>query len=164
MDALVFMSDLEELVIHNGQPSSLGAKVFWSLVVPPVYASNLGVTTTPGGAGIPLCPSLRRFGLKYDRWLRRSEQFDLIPVFALIIQSRQHSKHSLESRCMDKKFQEAPLELIETSQMSINGFSCLAKVSGIKSTIRIPIYGVDECNPPTLLVCPSPSHSAATNY
>ena len=64
------MSDLEELVIQNAQPSSLGARVFQSvLVMWPVQASNLGVMPVPGGVFAPLCPSLRRFGLKYDRWL-----------------------------------------------------------------------------------------------
>ena len=39
MSSLVFMSGLEELVIHSAQPSSLGAKVFQSLVVHPVHTS-----------------------------------------------------------------------------------------------------------------------------
>jgi hypothetical protein len=122
MNALVFMSDLEELVIHNARPSSLGAKVFQSLVVQPVHTSNLGATSTPGELGAPLCPSLRRFGLKYDRWLRPSEQFDLIPVFVSIIRSRQHSNYSLESFSLwTTSDQKDPLELIERSQMSIKG-------------------------------------------
>jgi hypothetical protein len=45
--SLAFMSNLEELVIDNAQPSSLGAKVLQSLVVHPVHANNLGTTVTP---------------------------------------------------------------------------------------------------------------------
>ena len=49
--ALAFMSNLEELVIDNTQPSSLKVKVLQSLVVHPGHANNLG---TPGSSrGIP---------------------------------------------------------------------------------------------------------------
>ena len=134
VDALGFMSGLEELVIHNAQPSSLGAKVFQSLVVQPVDASNLGATPTPGECSTPSCPSLRRFGLKYDRWLRPSEEFDLIPVLMSIIRSRQHSRHPLESfRLWTTRDEERPIMLIESSQTSIEGFRLLARESRIKT-------------------------------
>ena len=130
MRSLVFMSDLEELVIHSAQPSSLGAKVFQSLVVHPVHTSNMGTASSPGELSAPLCPSLRRFELKYDRWLRPTEQSDLIPVLALFIQSRQHSNHALERFCLwTTSDQEDPLELIERSQMSVEGFRRLAEES-----------------------------------
>ena len=125
------MSDLEELVIHSAQPSSIGATVFQSLAVHPVHTSKMGTTSSPGEPSAPLCPSLRRFVLKYDRWLRPTEQFDLIPVFVSFIQSRQHSNHALESFDIwttgDRK---DPLELIEGSQMSVEGFRQLAEESG----------------------------------
>ena len=138
VNALAFMSGLEELVIHNARPSSLGAKAFQPLVaqrgyVKRVSASNPHTTLTSGEFGAPLCPSLRRFGLKYDRWLRPSEQFDLIPVFASIIQSRQHSKYSLESfRLWLTSDEKDPLELVERSEMSVEGFRRLAEKSGVK--------------------------------
>ena len=69
MSSLVFMSDLEELVIQCAQPSSLRAIVFQSLVLHPVHASNMGTTSSPGELSAPLCPLLRQFGLKYDCWL-----------------------------------------------------------------------------------------------
>ena len=126
MDALVFMSDLEELVIYNAKPSSLGAKVLQSLIIHPVLASNLGATSTPGELGAPLCPLFRRFGLKYDRWLRPSEEFDLIPVMVSIIQSREHSNCSLESfNLWISSDQKDPFELIEGSKMSLEGFARL---------------------------------------
>ena len=137
MSALGFMSNLEELVIHNMQPASLGAKVFHSLFIQPGHAGNLRA---------PLCPLLRRFGLKYDRWLRPSEQFNLIPVFMSIIWSRKHSNYSLESFILwTRSDQNDPLELIERSEISYKGFQRLAKEIGIgENFIGSYIYGVDK--------------------
>ena len=121
--ALTFMSNLEELVIHNAQPSSLGVKVLRSLVVHPVYANNLGPTATPGAWNTPVCPSLKRFGLRYRRWLRPNEHFDLIPEFMSIIRTRRESKFFLQSfRLWARSDQKAPLELMKGSWMSDEGF------------------------------------------
>jgi len=112
--AFAYMSDLEELVFHNAQPSSLGVKALQSLVV------LSGTTATPEELNTPVCPSLKRFGLRYRRWLRPSEQFDLIPVFASIIQSREQSKCPLQSfRIWRSSDQVNPLELIGRSQLGI---------------------------------------------
>ena len=136
MNSLVSMSNLEELVIHSARPSSLGATVFQSMVVYPVHASNIGMTSSPGELGVPLCPSLRRFGLKYDRWLRPTEQFDLIPVLVSLIQSRQHSNYTLERFDLwTMSDQEDPLELIKRSQMNVEGFKQLAHMSGIQEDL-----------------------------
>ena len=133
---LALLSDLEELVVHNVHPASLGAKVFQSLVVQPPHISKPGARLAPGEWGAPLCPSLRRFGLKYDRWLRQSEQFDLIPVFVSIIRSREHSNHSLESFDLwTTSDQKDPLELVERSKISIEELKRLAKESGIKEEL-----------------------------
>ena len=130
LSSLVFMSHLEELVIYCARPSSLGTTVFQSLVLHPVHTSNMGMTSPPGELGAPLCPSLRRFGLKYDRWLRPTEEFDLIPVLVSFIQSRQHSNYALESFDLwTSSGQKDPLGLIEGSQMSIEGFRRLAAES-----------------------------------
>ena len=116
-------------MIHSAQPSSLRTTVFQSLVLHPVHTSNMGATSTAGELGAPLCPSLRRVGLKYDRWLRPTEQFDLI-VLASFIQSREHSKYALASFDLwTTSDQKDPLELIERSQMSIEGFRRLAEES-----------------------------------
>ena len=129
MTSLVSMSNLEELVIYSAQPSSLGAKVCQSLVVHPVNTGNAGVTSTPGQLGAPICPSLRRFGLNYDRWLRPSEEFDLVPVFVSIIQSRRQSKCSLQS--FNLRIMGDRVELIEGSEMSDKGFNHLhRKIKG----------------------------------
>jgi hypothetical protein len=112
------MSNLVELVIESAQPSSLRVGALQSLVLQPVHASNLGTTATPGGRNTPICPSLKLLGLRYRRWLRRSEHFNLIPEFKSIIWSRQRSTFSLQSfRIWTRGDQEHPLELIEGSQI-----------------------------------------------
>jgi hypothetical protein len=131
--ALNFMSNLKELVIYNAQPSSLGAKVLQSLVVHPVHADNSGTTVTSGGWNTPVCPSLKRFGLRYRRWLRPTEHFDLIPDFVCIIWSRQQSTFSLQSfRIWTRSDQGDPLELLEDSQINRIGFERLANDCAIK--------------------------------
>ena len=133
MSSLGFMSDLEELAIQIAQPSSLGATVFQSLVVYPVQTSNMGATSSPGELSAPLCPSLRRFDLEYDRWLRPTEQFDLIPVLVSFIQSRKHSVYALKSFSLwTTRDKEDPCKLVKRSQVNIDGFKWLAGVSGIQ--------------------------------
>ena len=137
MRSLVFMSNLEELVIHCAQPSSLQATVLESLVLHPVHTSNTGMASSPGALSAPLCPSLRRFGLKYNRWLRPTEQFDLIPVLVSFIQSRQHSNYALESFDLwTTSERRTPLKLIERSQMNIEGLKQLAEEAGIGEDVQ----------------------------
>jgi len=117
--ALTYMSNLEELVIDNAQPSSLGVKALQSLVV------LSGITVTPGECNTSACPSLKRFGLRYHRWLRSGEHFDLIPVFKYIIRSRQQSMFPMESFRIWASDRVHPLELIEGSAVSSKGFELL---------------------------------------
>ena len=125
--ALAFMSRLEELQINNAEPSSLGVKVLQSLVVHQVHADVIGTTAIPVGWNTPVCPSLKRFRLRYRRWLRSSEYFDLIPEFISIIWSRQQSGIPLQSFYVWKNTdQEHPVELIEGSWISLKGFEWLA--------------------------------------
>ena len=142
VNALAFMPGLEELVIHGARPSSLGAKVFQSLIVQPVHSNNLGTASTPGQLGVPLCPLLRRFGLKYDRWLRPTERFTLGPVFKSIIQSRHHLNPSLESFDLwMRSNQKDPLELIGTSGVDLNGFERLEREKeNIASSLYFRVY------------------------
>jgi len=117
------MSNLEELVISNAQPSSLGVKVLRSLVVYPVPANNVGLAATPVAWNPPVCPSLKRFGLRYHRWLRPREHFDLIPEFMSIIRTRRESMFFLQSfRIWARSDQRDPLELMKGSWMSDEGF------------------------------------------
>ena len=133
MNALTFMSHLEELVIVNTYPSSPGVKVLQSLIAQPVHTNNSGAISATGEWVAPLCPLLRRFGLKYRRWLRTSEHFDLILDFLSIISSRTHSNCSLQSfRVWTRSDQEDPWELVEKSQIAPYKFQRLADESGIK--------------------------------
>jgi hypothetical protein len=130
--AFDFMSNLEELVIESAQPSSLGVKVLQLLVVHPAHANNSG-TTTRGRGNTPVCPSLKRFGLRYRRWLRPGEHFDLIPEMVSIIWSRQRSKFSLQSFHIWKgSEQNDPLELIEGSWINLKAFEHLANDGAIE--------------------------------
>ena len=127
--ALVSMSNLEYLVIESAQPSSLGAKVLQSLIV---HANNMDTTSTPGGLNTPVCPSLLRFGLRYRRWLRSSEHFDLIPDIMSIACSRQLSMFHLQGFSVWRSSdQEDPLELIQGSWINLDGFERLANYSSI---------------------------------
>jgi len=137
--ALAFMSNLEELVIHNAQPSSLGVKVLRAFVVQPVQTNNLGTISTPGGRNTPICPSLKRFGLRYRRWLRPSEHIDLIPEFMSIIWSRRLSNFSWQSfRIWTSSNQKNPLELIEGSGISFEGLSRLVATNTTSMAIPSP--------------------------
>jgi hypothetical protein len=127
--ALVFMPNLEELVIDNAQPSSIGVKALRSLVIHRVHANKMGPTDLPAECNAPACSSLRRFGLRYRRWLRPSEHFDLIPVFISIIRSRQQSLQSF--RVWTPSDQNHPLELIEGSSISFKGLGRLKEYAGI---------------------------------
>ena len=132
--ALPFMSDLEELVIESARPSSLGAKVIQALIFQPDHASDMSATSTFKESCAPLCPSLKRFGLKYRRWLRKSEHFKLIPDFESVISSREHSDYALQSFSIwMTSNQQDPLELIENSRMSHGGLERLANESKMKN-------------------------------
>ena len=131
--SFAFMSNLEELLIENVQPSSLGVQVLQSVVIHPDHANGLGTTTTHGGENAPVFPSLKRFGLRYRRWLQASEHIDLFTEFVSIIWSRQQSRLPLQSfriwLCSDQK---SPFELISGSQISFEVFERLANDGEVK--------------------------------
>ena len=160
ISALSFMSDLEELVIESAGPSSLGARVIQALIFQPVHASNPDATPTdPGEWREPLCPSLKRFGLKYRRWLRQSEQFNLIPDFKSVISSREHSKYALQSFSIWlTSDQQTPLELIEKSQMIDGGLERLVEMSEKKREKLMITKLVQPALYPPLFI-PTPSNS-----
>ena len=131
--AFTFLSNLEELVIDNAHPSSLGVKALQALVVQSDQANNMGTTATQGGQYTPLCPSLKQFELRYRRWLRPSEHFDLIPGLLAIILSRQQSKFSLRSFLIWKESgQKEPLELIEKTWISLKTIEGLTNNDAFK--------------------------------
>jgi len=132
MNALTSMTHLEELVISNARPSSLRAKGLQPLIAQPVHASSTGTRSTSTKWEVPLCPSLRRFGLKYHRWLRPSEHFDLIPDFLTIISSRRRSNCLLDSFSVwVRSEQKDPFELITAGCLNLSGVELLADESRI---------------------------------
>ena len=154
VNALGFMSNLEELVVSNARPCSLGAKALESLIIQPVHASNLSATSTPGELGAPSCPLLQRFGLKYNRWLRPCEEFDLISVFGSIIRSRQYSKCPLQRFSVwVPGYQKDPIELIEGPSLgisprtthhlsSLGGYLCLGILTSSKEKWSFGQYSI----------------------
>ena len=160
ISALSSMSDLEELVIESAGPSSLGAKAIQALIFQRVHASNPGARPTPGA----LCPSLKRLGLKYRRWLRQSEQFNLIPDFKSVISSRERSNYALQSFSiwMTSNQQEA-LELIEKSRMSYRALEHLANGSVMKREKFITMRRFDWIPRGPRPLPPIPTASRRTN-
>ena len=131
--SFAFMSNLEELVIENAGPSSLGVQVLQSLIIHQVHANSLGTATTHEGENTPICPSLKKFGLRYRRWLQPSDHIDLFPEFISIIWSRQQSRFSLQSfRVWKGSDHKNPLELVEGSWISFEAFESLANNGEIK--------------------------------
>ena len=116
--SLTSMPYLEELIIESAGPSSLGAKVLQSFIWLH-HARDTGAISTPSAQCTPLFPSLKRFGLKYRRWLRQSEHFSLVSDFMTIIISREGSIYALQSfKIWMPDNQMAPVELIENLRMS----------------------------------------------
>ena len=147
ISALALMSDLEELVTGNARPSSLGVRVLQSLIVRPVHASNTGKTSTPEKRDPPLCPSLRRMGLKYRRWLRASEHFDLTPIFWSIIRSRERSNCARQLfRVWRKGDEEDPLELVGISRIVVNRVERVLNESGSDTQPMWPRYSDERTN------------------
>ena len=137
--AFPLMSNLEELVIESAQPASLEVKALRSLVVHTVRANNRGTTAAPVGWNAPVCPSLTRFGLRYRRWLRESEHFDMIPEFMSIIWSRQQSGIPLDHFWVwISSDQKDPVELIEGAWISHKGFELLAN-DGARNLLQLVV-------------------------
>ena len=117
------MSHLEELVIESAEPSSLGAKVFQPFIMQADHKIDIGETPASKEWCAPLCPSLKRFGLKYHRWVRRSEHFSLIPRGPRV---HYHVKGMFNLRAsklqhMDDKQSSAPVGIDEESRISWAG-------------------------------------------
>ena len=139
--SLAFMPYLEELVIESAEPSSLGAKVFRSFIMHTDHKIDIGAISTSKEWCAPLCPSLKRFGLKYRRWVRRSEHFNVIPDIVSLIMSREHSIHALQGFSIWRASNH-PLELIEESRISQAALESLANESGIeREMFSWPPYG-----------------------
>ena len=155
ISALAFMSHLEELVIESAEPSSLGAKVFQSFIMQANHKIDIGAPSTPKEWSAPLCPSLKRFGLKYRRWVRRSEHFGLIPDFVSMIMSRERSIYALQSFSIWMTTnQEHPLELIEESRISRAALESLANESGIEEEISSWVSHGDQGRQEERLIVP----------
>ena len=59
-----------------------------------------------------ICPSLRRLELKYERWLRRTDQLDVLPPLLAIGWSRWYTPTALESFCLRFKRSDAQWKVL----------------------------------------------------
>jgi hypothetical protein len=127
--ALESMSNLEELILTNLRPSSLHPALFAAFIAQPPHQKDWDVIPVIGEWHVTLCPSLKILGLRYDRWLRPTEQFTLTPTFMAIIWSRKWSRCSLQSfRIWLTDGQTEPLELIGESQTRLRELGLLHSV------------------------------------
>jgi len=84
MEALASMPNLQELLLTNLLPTSLHGGFFEALIPRPSPEDDWNTALAIGKWHMRLCPSLVEFGLWYTRWLRPTEEFDLVPTFMAI--------------------------------------------------------------------------------
>jgi hypothetical protein len=98
---------VEELVLGLVRPHALG-KQFLLAMVAKEGRGNPNPTSNEAAEGVStidsspawtasLCPNLRVLGLKYRRWLRESENDELIPLLQKIVETRSKSDMPLHS-------------------------------------------------------------------
>ena len=116
------MPHLEKLLLNNLVPASLHGGFFGALIARPPCEKK-EVTHVTEGWNTTLCPSLKVFGLQYNRWLRSTEEFNLAPMFMAIIWSRKWTK------CPLQRFhiwwtgdQKEPMELARKSWTELKEF------------------------------------------
>ena len=95
---------LEELRLDIERPSALGQYFFTSLLAKPT--NDLKRYFHPKRGALPMrmrtwrsaiCPSLKKLELKYERWLRETDQLDILPPLMALSWSREGTKTPLES-------------------------------------------------------------------
>ena len=104
LSALRLLPALNELQLDISRPCVLGRRFFMALHAKPVDDPNRKFDRKseyrPKDIEIwesRICPSLRRLELKYKRWLRRTDQLDVLPPLLAIGWSRWYTSRTLES-------------------------------------------------------------------
>jgi len=88
IEALASMPNLRELILTNLLPTSLHGGFFEALIPRPSPEDDWNTALAVGKWHMRLCPSLVELGLWYMRWLRPTEEFELVPIFMAIAWSR----------------------------------------------------------------------------
>jgi len=116
ISALRLLPDLRELSLTLPRPSALGRRFFTALLAQP---ATMPLITVPGGFPesspwfdwaekqkrwyTAICPSLSVFQLWYQRWLRPSEQIEMVAPLLALGWTRQKTVTPLRSLCVHMK-------------------------------------------------------------
>ena len=93
INALTMLPELEELYLGVVRPDGLGKKFFGAL------QAKKGKGSRPSSAShvSMLCPNLRKFGIRFRRWLHDNERDEITPLLRKVVDSRRKSDTPLES-------------------------------------------------------------------
>ena len=107
INALRLLPNLEELVLGLARPSALGKRFFNSMIARksketssfpgPNSASAQSDRATSDLLVAPLIPNLKSFGVRYQRWIRGTEEDNVTPLLKEIVQSREKTEVPLRS-------------------------------------------------------------------
>jgi len=130
IEALASMPNLRELLLTNLLPTSLHGGFFEALIPRPSPGDDWSTALAVGEWHMRLCPSLVELGLWYTRWLRPTEEFELVPTFMTIAWSIKWITGSLERfhiRFADD--QKEPLGLsVHSSSTFLMAFELMASL------------------------------------
>ena len=116
ISVLRFLSNLRELSLELPRPSALGRYFFTALLAQP--ATMPSITPSPGyrvssqwfqwaekqnGWYTAICPSLRVFKLRYQRWLRPGEQIGMVAPLLALGWTRHQTATPLHNFCIHMK-------------------------------------------------------------
>ena len=105
LSALKLLPALNELQLDIARPCVLGRRFFKALLAKPIYEPK-GKFDRNWGEAHPqhvkywkssICPSLKKLVLKYERWLRSTDQLDILPPLMAIGWSRRGTTTPLKS-------------------------------------------------------------------
>jgi len=120
LSVLELLPALNELQLDITRPCMLGRRFFMALLSKPLGDPKGGIDRNWGDDPPEhvknwesrICPSLRRLELKYERWLRSTDQLDILPPLMAIGWSRGKSTTPLESFCLCFKGSDAQWKVL----------------------------------------------------
>jgi hypothetical protein len=161
---LVLMPALEKLALDLTGPSSFGEGFFADLMARPLQKQHWDLLPI-GSWKSPCCPALVVLELKYGRWLRQTEEFQLAAVFAALVWTRRKTHYKMRrfavippadvSACWD--FVGEPIRCLKAFGLLSGGvddeectsFDVSATVQGIlKLPPKLPIWSGLHVPPP----------------
>jgi hypothetical protein len=120
LSILRLLPALEELRLDIERPCVLGRRFYTGLLAKPTndLKSDIqrGWDVLPMGMGTrksTICPFLKRLELKYERWLRQTDQLDILPPLMAMSWSREGTITPLESFRLRFKDPNSQWEVLE---------------------------------------------------